>query len=141
MTLSPPDIDLPRRKPRRTWKAKFADALRGWKHGIRGEASFFVHFFCAVMVMAAAVVLQCRPLEWCLLLFCIGLVLTTELFNTALETLVRGLDPRTKERCARALDIGAGAVLMACVTAAVIGSLVFLYRLGALFDWAWAQGW
>jgi diacylglycerol kinase len=130
-------LPLDAAQPPRTWRAKFADALRGWKYGIRGEVSFFVHFFFAVVVLAAAVVLQCSLVEWCLLLFCIGLVLTAELFNTALETLFRGLEPRIKERCARALDIAAGAVLMACITAAVIGSLVFLYRLSVFLDWQW----
>ena len=132
MTLMPVEPEAPPRRPRRTWRAKFADALRGWKFGIRGEVSFFVHFFFAVLVIAAAVVLQCSLVEWCLLLFCVGLVLTAELFNSAVETLVRGLDPRTRERCARALDIAAGAVLMASLTAAVIGSLVFVSRIA---DW------
>ena len=90
--------------------------------------------------VAAAVVLQCRLVEWCLLFFCMGLVLTAELFNTAVETLVRNLDTRTKERCGPALDIAAGAVLMASVTAAVIGSLVFLFRLCEFFG-APLSGW
>lgn len=135
MTLLPRESDAPPRRPRRTWRAKFEDALRGWKFGIRGEVSFFAHFFFAVLVVAAAVVLQCQLLEWCLLFFCIGLVLTAELFNSAVETLVRALDPRTRERCARALDIAAGAVLMACLTAAVIGSLVFFFHISELFGW------
>jgi diacylglycerol kinase len=133
MTLTPTEPEAPPRRPPRTWRAKFADALRGWKFGIRGEVSFFVHFFFAVLVVAAAVVLQCALLEWCLLLFCVGLVLTAELFNSAVETLVRGLDPRARERCARALDIAAGAVLMACLTAAVIGTLVFASRISNFF--------
>jgi len=48
--------------------------------------------------VTAAIVLRCDPLEWCLLLGCIGMVLTAELFNSALETLFRGLDEATKTR-------------------------------------------
>jgi diacylglycerol kinase len=103
------------------------------KLGIRGHSRFFVHFFFAALVVAAAIVLRCRLLEWCLLLGCIGLVLTAELFNSALETLFRGLDATTKERVWPALDIAAGAVLMASLTAMIIGSIIFLQRLEALF--------
>src|SRR5215472_11355092 len=77
-------------KPRRRWRAKFGDAFRGLKLGVRGHSSFFVHFFFAALVLAAGIVLQCRPFEWCLLLGCIGMVLTAELFNSAIETMFRG---------------------------------------------------
>jgi len=87
-----------------------------------------------VLVLAAAVVLRCELLEWCLLLGCIGFVLTAELFNSAIETLFRGLDEPTKSRVWPCLDIAAGAVLLASISAAVIGSLVFLFRLMALLS-------
>ncbi len=78
-----------------------------------------------MLAVAAALVLQCDPLEWCIVIGCIGLVLTAELFNSALETLFRGLDAETKQRIHGCLDIAAGAVLMASLTAVVIGVIVF----------------
>src|SRR5207248_8074231 len=122
-----PDADPPR--PRRSWRKKFAVAFRGIKLGVRGHSSFFVHFFFAALVVAAAAVLQCEAWQWCALLGCIGLVLTTELFNSALETLFRGLDEATKERTWPALDIAAGAVLLASLTASVIGTIILASRL------------
>ncbi len=116
----------------RTWRAKFGDAFRGLKGGVRGHSSFFVHFFFAALVLAAAVVFQCTPWEWCLLLGCVGLVLTAELFNSAVETLFRGLDERTRQRTSVCLDIAAGAVLMASITAALIGCIIFLPRMWSL---------
>jgi diacylglycerol kinase len=138
MTWLPPSsevlvtVDPPvKYRPRRSWKSKFRDAFRGLKLGVRGHSSFFVHFFFAVLVLAAGMVLRCGALEWCLLLGCIGTVLTAELFNSAVETIYRGLDEETKPRIRPCLDIAAGAVLLASMTAAVIGSIVFL---GRLFD-------
>jgi len=119
-------------KPRRAWREKFRDALRGMKLGVRGHSSFFVHFFFTALVLAAAIVFRCGLYDWCLLLGCIGLVLTAELFNSAIETLFHGLDEATKKRCHASLDIAAGAVLMASITATVVGGLVFLERLRAL---------
>ncbi len=112
-------------RPRRPWRYKFAAAFRGIKLGVRGHSSFFVHFFFAALVLAAAAVLGCDLIQWCLLLGCIGLVLTAELFNSAIETLFRGLDEETKAHTWPALDVAAGAVLLAALTASVVGTLVF----------------
>lgn len=116
-------------RSRRSWKSKFRDAFRGLKLGVRGHSSFFVHFFFAVLVLAAGVVLRCRALEWCLLFGCIGMVLTAELFNSAIETIYRGMDEETKACIRPCLDIAAGAVLLASIAAAIIGIIVFVGRL------------
>lgn len=129
---SPPaDLEeVPARvRSRRPWRDKLGTAGRGIKRGVRGHSSFFVHFFTAVVVLAAAVVLHCDLVEWCLLLGCIGLVLTAELFNSALEMLFRGLDEESKARAGACLDIAAGGVLLAGITASIIGGLIFLSRL------------
>jgi diacylglycerol kinase len=113
------------KRPRRSWRLKFAAAFRGLKLGVRGHSSFSVHFFFAALVVAAAVALGCDLTQWCILLGCVGLVLTAELFNSAVETLFRGLDEEAKSRAWPALDIAAGAVLLASLTACVIGLVVF----------------
>ncbi len=117
------------RKRRRRWPTKFRDAIRGLKLGIRGHSSFCVHFFMAALVLAAGLVFQCSLLEWCILLGCIGTVLTAELVNSAIETLFRGLDGETQERTWPALDISAGAVLLAGLTAGAVGLMIFLPKL------------
>jgi diacylglycerol kinase len=122
----------PARRPRPRWRHKFGNAFRGLKLGIRGHSSFSVHFFFAALVVAAALVLRCDLVEWCLLLGCIGLVLMAELFNSAIEILFRGLDETTKQRTWPCLDIAAGAVLLASLAAAAIGAIVFLHRLSEL---------
>jgi diacylglycerol kinase len=99
---------------------------------VRGHSSFFVHFFFTALVLAAAIVLRCDAKEWCLLVGCIGGVLTAELFNSAVETLFRGLDEETKGRVWPCLDVAAGAVLLASATASVIGCIVFVPKLADL---------
>lgn len=129
LLVEPSPGPAPRTKPRRSWRDKFRDAFCGLKLGIRGHSSFFVHFFFAALVVAAAVVLRCTLVEWSLLLGCVGVVLTAELFNSAIETLFHGLDEATKHRARACLDIAAGAVLMASLFALVIGGMVFLNKM------------
>jgi len=128
------DDAAPVQRPRRPWSQKFRDALRGLKLGIRGHSSFFVHFFAAALVIAAAFALGCSLEQWGLLLLCIGVVFTAELINSAIETLHRGLDEETRERTYKSLDIAAGAVLLASITAAVVGVLIFGTRLLQLLN-------
>jgi diacylglycerol kinase len=127
IAASPPASKRPRR-----WKEKFRAAFRGLKFGVRGHSSFAVHFFAAAVVAAGAAALKCNVVEWCILLGCIGMVLTAELFNSAIETLFAGLDDATKERAWPGLDVAAGAVLLASLTAAVVGLIVFINRLAEL---------
>jgi diacylglycerol kinase len=116
-------------KPRRSWRDKFRDAFRGVGLGVFGHSSFRVHIACAALVVAAGLALRCALWEWCVLLGCIGLVLTAELFNSALETLFHGLDDASKARIKGCLDIAAGAVLLASLTAAVVGGLIVAHRI------------
>ncbi|OHB66923.1 MAG: hypothetical protein A2V70_08710 [Planctomycetes bacterium RBG_13_63_9] len=120
----------------RSWAEKFRDAFRGLKQGVRGQISFFAHFFMAAAVIAAAVVLKVRSqAEWCLLLLCITLVLCAEMFNSALESLARAITDEADPHVAVALNIGSAAVLLASVGAAVVGTIILLNRLALLVGW------
>jgi diacylglycerol kinase len=129
-----PDLaePIPAHSPR-TWRAKFREACQGIKLGVRGQSSFFGHFFAATLVIVAAVTLQCDLTEWCLLVGCIGLVMTAELVNSAIETVFRGLDAAARDKNVAALHIAAGAVLMASGTAAIIGLIILGKKLWTYF--------
>ncbi len=120
---------MPPARAKRPWRLRVSDAFRGMKLGIRNHSTFFVHFFFAALVLASAFLLGCEVSDWCILILCIGMVLTAELFNSALETLFRGLDDETKGRGRKALDVAAGAVLLASIFAAIVGIIVFVHRI------------
>jgi diacylglycerol kinase len=134
MTTDPwePDAAPEPKKPRR-WRDKFREAFRGVKKGMRGQSSFAVHFFFAVLAVVLAAALDCDHVEWCLVVGCIGFVFAAELINSAIETLFRGLDREARDRVYHCLDIAAGAVLVAGLTAATVGALVFGRKLLLLF--------
>jgi len=109
----------------RTWSRKFADAFRGLRRAIRTQSSFAVHLGIAGAVVAAGAFLRVTAGEWCLLVFAIGMVLMAEIFNTAIESLARAPGSRRHPRLRDALDMASAAVLLAAITAAVIGVIVF----------------
>jgi diacylglycerol kinase len=132
-SLHPTTEDPAEARKRRPWSDKFKVAFRGIKLGVRGHSSFAVHFFFSALVLATAIVLGCGPIEWCILLGAIGMVLAAELFNSAIETLFHGLDEDTKSRVWPCLDIAAGAVLLASLFAAGIGTIIFVRQLAIIF--------
>lgn len=113
------------RRPRRGWRGKFAVALSGVGVAVRGESSFCVHSFAAVVAVLALVAFECPPAEWATVLLAVGLVFTAELVNTSVEILFRGFDQPTRDRVYPALDVAAGAVLAASVCAVSVGVAVF----------------
>jgi diacylglycerol kinase len=121
--------------PERSWACRFRDAFRGVKTGVRGQSSFFVHFFFAAAVIASAAVLCLGRVDWCLLILCITVVLTAEMFNSAMEAVAKSITDEHDPNIGDFLDIGAAAVLFASIGAAVVGSLVFVHRIVELLGW------
>ena len=110
----------------RSWAEKFRDAFRGIKAGVRGQSSFFIHFFFAVLVIVTAFTLTIDSLaEWCLLLLCITIVLTAEMFNSALESLARAITDQIDPQIGQALNIASAAVLVSAIGASIVGTLIF----------------
>jgi diacylglycerol kinase len=120
---------------KRSWGRKFRDAFRGARVGVRGQGSFLVHFLAAALVVAVAAGLRVRPIEWCILLLCIAGVLIAEMLNSALEWMAKAVQDEDDPRLRNALDIGSGAVLVASIGAAVVGTIVFVNRVAAILGW------
>jgi diacylglycerol kinase len=118
--------------PSRSWLRRFRDAFYGIREGVRGQSTFFVHFFVAAAVLAAGVAMQVDRYEWCLLVLCIAGVVTAELFNSALESMAKAVTTENDPRIGAALDIAAGAVLVASIGASVVGACIFFPRFVAL---------
>lgn len=143
--VRPQTKEEPQEDPRRlphSWRRKFHHAFRGFKCGIRGQSSFAVHFFVAAMVLAAGVTLGLTLNRWLVVLMCITLVLTAEMFNSALEHLARAVNDSYDPHLRDALDIGSAAVLVTAVGASLVGSLIFGLRLLELLGidlWSWVQ--
>lgn len=122
-------------RPERSWVEKFRDALHGLNCGIRGQSSFFVHFFAAAVVLVAGALLHLNHVDWCLLVLCIFAVLAAEMFNSALESMARAITDETDPHVGEALDIGSAAVLLTSIGASIVGIIVLIHGLGDLMGY------
>lgn len=111
---------------------KFGHAFWGLRIAFTTDNSFKAHLVFLLLAVALGALVGLGLTEWALVLFAIGLVFVSELFNTAIEYLVRMFTQDYHELAEKLLDISAGAVLFAAVTALVIAGLVFLPRIVAV---------
>ena len=119
----------------RSWSDKFRTAWRGLWLALTSERSFVVHLPMSAAVAVAAAVMRVSLVEGCILGLCVALVLTAEMFNTALEFLSREVTPENRPGIAAALDMASGAVLLSAISASGVGSVIFVVQLGSLMGW------
>jgi diacylglycerol kinase len=80
----------------------------------------------SVAAIVCGVVFSISRLEWCAVVLSIGLVWTAELLNTGIERLGDAVTREPNELIRHAKDAAAGGVLVASITAAAVGAIVFL---------------
>lgn len=113
--------------------ASFQWALKGMKDLFTNHPNAQVHLGASLVVIPLALFLQISTIEWCLIILCITLVMAMEALNSALEYLADKICPEQDELIGKAKDIAATAVLLSAIGAALIGSLIFLPKIYALF--------
>ncbi len=110
------------------WKS-FYHAFAGIKECLVNERNMTIHFCFMIAVIIFGFVLNISMREWitCIILF--ALVMSLELVNTAIETVVDICSPNINPKAKLAKDMAAGAVLLAAMAAAIIGLVIFIPRL------------
>lgn len=109
------------------WRGRgksFACALRGIAVLLRTQTNARIHLLATVLVVAAGFVFRISRGEWVPLAFAIGIVWIAEAVNTAIEALADRITQENDDAIRRAKDVAAGAVLLAAITAAIIGLLI-----------------
>lgn len=107
----------------RSRAASLQFALRGISTFAR-EPNARIHIAAGLAVIALAGWLRVPRAEVALLALAIGLVLSAEALNSALEALADRVAPDPHPLVAKAKDVAAGGVLLAAIVAAVVGLLV-----------------
>ncbi len=92
---------------------------------VLSENNLKVHFWAISVVIVCRTCFNINSFEWMLLIFAIGIVVVTEIVNTAIERLVDFVSPDQNPSAGLIKDVSASAVMVASVVAASVGVLVF----------------
>jgi len=118
---------------KKSFFSSFGFAAEGIRYAMTTQRNMKVHGVAALFVIVAAAVLQISTMRWLFLLLAITLVLTAEMFNTALEAVVDLVSSDIHPLAKAAKDTAAGAVLLTAAFAVVVGIVVFYRPLVELF--------
>ena len=100
-------------------------AVRGIRYAFAGR-NFRIQSVAAVVVVCLSAYFKISAGEWLVIIFAIGLVLSLEATNTALEEICNKFHPVTHPHIALIKDLAAGAVLISSLTTLAIGLIIFL---------------
>ena len=104
----------------------FKNARKGFRLVLKSEMNVRIHVAIATFVVFMALFLKFSAIEFCLLLFVIGLVIVAEMLNTAIEfTLDSIYHNKYSRMVGMAKDISAGAVMFASFISVFVGLVLF----------------
>lgn len=110
----------------------FRYAFNGIKEALNSQANLFVHCVATCIVVAMGAYVELNRCEWMAIVIACGFVWATEIINTSIEYLTDLVSPNYHEKAGKVKDLAAGAVLVAAITAGIIGLLIFVPHLLAL---------
>ena len=108
----------------RTRLKSFVYAFSGWGYVLRTQRNAWVHAAATLCVISLGLWIKISPRDWAVIVLTITLVWASEFINTALEAVV---DLSTSEHHPLAKvgkDVGAAAVLIAALSAVLVGLLI-----------------
>ncbi len=105
----------------------------GIKYAFKYEQSMFIHVLVTLLVIICGIIFKLNFHEWLLCIVLIGLVIATELINTAIEAVVDLACPEIHPLAKTAKDTAAAAVFVFAITAFLCGLFLFVPKMIALF--------
>lgn len=121
--------DLPPRPQQFSMKAlcaSFGYAWQGLVFVVRTQRNMRIHVCAALLVVIIGLCSDLSRTDWLWLMLAITLVVSAELFNSALEYVCDVVMPEYHESIKRAKDIAAAAVLICACFALCVGVMVFI---------------
>ena len=107
----------------------FRYAYEGIISFLETQHNAIIHFCFTVVAFIAAVVFKISSTELIALVMVVGFVWFAEIFNTAVEAIMDHLSPQKHPAVKYIKDISAAAVLVAAITAFIVGTIIFLPKI------------
>ena len=121
---------IPGRHPSHpTFRRSFLFALQGFRTAVRQERNIKVMLGGGAAAIVAGIIVGLDLMSWAIIALCCGVVISSELVNTAIETVVDLVSPEFHPLAGRAKDIAAASELVVCVAVGIVGLLVYINAL------------
>ena len=122
-----------RQKGIKKFLLSFTYPIKGLRYAYRNEQNLAVDVGVALLVTIAGFIFKLNLGEWSILALTIGLVISCELINTAIEAVVDLVTEDYHPLAKVAKDTAAAAVFVFAIVAIIVGLIIFLPKVIALF--------
>ena len=113
--------------------SSFRFACQGFQSLFLEEPNARIHMIAVLVVVLGGWYFQIRIWEWVSVILCFALVISMELINTTIENIADFISPEHDKRIGKMKDQAAAAVLFSAMLALIVGLIIFVPRIGALF--------
>lgn len=110
----------------------FTYPVKGLKYAYRNEQNLAVDVGMALVVIIFGFIFKLSAGEWAVLMITIGLVLSMELVNTAIEATIDLITEEYHPLAKVAKDTSAAAVFVIAIAAVIVGIIIFLPKILAI---------
>lgn len=104
----------------------FGYSIDGLAYAYKYEQSMLIHVIATIGVVTANILFGISSFEWLVTLLSIGMVLSAELINTAIEAVVDLVTLEIHPLAKIAKDCGSAATFVLAMMAAAIGFVVYI---------------
>lgn len=111
---------------------KFINALEGLFYGLTKDRSIKIQYFLGTLAILYCFYLQIEITEWMIVILCIGLVLVSEYFNTAIEKMCDEYTSEYHPTIKDIKDISAAAVFISALISFIIMILIIINNGGII---------
>ena len=95
------------------------------------ERNFKVHLAGAFLATIAGFIFKISETEWLVVIAFIAMVMTAEIFNTAIEGIVDIISPQWQQAAGRIKDLAASAVLVTAIASVIAAGIIFIPKMVA----------
>ena len=100
----------------------------------REEHNSRIHAVAAVLAVAMGFLFRISPMEWIAVVIVIGMVFAAEIINSSIERTADFVKAERDDRKRDIKDLGAAAVLVCAIIAAIVGVIIFLPKIIGLLS-------
>lgn len=111
----------------------FKYAFNGIGILLKEEQNARVHLIATIIAIALGFLLNINKIEWTIILLLIGIVISLEIINSAIERIADFVCNEKNEKIKKTKDLAAGAVLIMAIIAVIIAIIIFIPKIIDLF--------
>lgn len=111
----------------------FKYALAGIFWAVKTQPNFKIHFVLSSLAVLLGIILEISRWEWIIIIITLFWGISSEMLNTALESMTDLITTEWRQEAKIAKDVAAGMMLIVALGTVVVAAIIFIPKIITLF--------